>query len=152
MRKRWSIAPSARARRLTRKVGELRGQGVGLGLAVASGAEWSLFCPTIGMALDSWPRLMVALVRPVSRPAVGVPPTAADAGVGAGAEAGGKDGSGPTVGSTPALAVSTAEGGEGPVVTVFPQALSHSVARLTAAKRASGFEIRMVCLKQFINR
>lgn len=36
------------------------------GLVEASGAEWSLFCPGMGIALDSWLRLIARLVRPAA--------------------------------------------------------------------------------------
>ena len=38
----------------------------------ANGAEWSLFCPAIGMALDSCARVIELLVRPAAASALGV--------------------------------------------------------------------------------
>lgn len=40
--------------------------------AVDSGAEWSLFWPGMGMALDSCARLMAALVRPAEAGSAGL--------------------------------------------------------------------------------
>jgi hypothetical protein len=42
------------------------------GFAAASGAEWSLFWPTIGIAPDSWARVILSLDRPVAAPGLGV--------------------------------------------------------------------------------
>ena len=41
------------------------------GFAAASGAEWSLFWPTIGIALDSWARVILSLDRPAAAPCLG---------------------------------------------------------------------------------
>jgi len=46
--------------------GEDRVQGPLAGLEGATGAEWSLFCPGMGIALDSWALLSELLDRPAA--------------------------------------------------------------------------------------
>jgi hypothetical protein len=96
-------------------------------LAGVSGAEWSLFCPGMGIALDSWARLMALLDLPAAGSALG-----ATAGVST-EPASGTDGSeAPTVVGTVAFWTGFIIGVEGSGGRLL-QALSTSAVTTNAA-------------------
>ena len=105
-------------------------------LSAASGAEWSLFCPAIGMAVDCCARVSLSLVRAAlaagSAAVAGVSTAAAD----------GTELSPPVTGAMPDSTLTGARYGIGGAVGSLSQAVISSAA---AHRAVTVIRVRMAC-------